>query len=225
MQEHTDRSTESSTLGIPSGVRGKRAPNRINWARQLHLWHWTSSAICLIGLTLFALTGITLNNAELFERAEPQVHRKSDKMPAGIHDLLAKAAQSQRLPPDVASWLQANYGLKPASIRTDWADSELTISAPRPGGSASLRIDMRSGALEFERTDRGLIAYFNDLHKGRHAGPGWGWFLDVFAIAALLSAVTGLLILFRHSSMRPSTWPLVALGAIVPAIVIFLFVH
>lgn len=225
MQEHTDRSTESFTPSIESGVRGKRAPHRINWVRQLHLWHWTSSAICLIGLMLFALTGITLNNAELFERAEPQVHRRSDKVPAGLHELLAKAAQSQRLPLDVASWLQATYGLKPASLRADWADGELNISAPRPGGSASLRIDMKSGMLEFERTDRGLIAYFNDLHKGRHAGPAWGWFLDVFAGAALLSALTGLLILIRHSSMRPSTWPLVALGAIVPAIVLILFAH
>ena len=33
------------------------------WLRTLHQWHWISSAICLIGMLLFAFTGITLNHA------------------------------------------------------------------------------------------------------------------------------------------------------------------
>ena len=33
------------------------------WLKQLHMWHWMSSAISLIGLVLFAVTGFTLNHA------------------------------------------------------------------------------------------------------------------------------------------------------------------
>jgi hypothetical protein len=205
----------------------RRAPNRINWVRQLHTWHWMSSAICLVGLMLFALTGITLNNAQLFEREEPHVQRRTDTVPVAIMQRITQVAQlaPPKLPREADAWLRSAYGIASASQRLDWADGELNISAPRPGGSASIRIELKSGELEFERTDRGLIAYFNDLHKGRHAGAGWGWFLDVFAGAALLSSFTGLLILVRQSSMRRSIWPLVGVGAFVPAIVIFLFVH
>lgn len=227
MQEQTNRSDEGPTDPVRGVGRVRRAPQRINWVRHLHQWHWMSSAICLVCLILFAATGITLNNAQLLERQEPQVHRRSENVPAEILKRIALAAQenAERLPRDVDAWLQAGYGMKPYSQRLDWGSGELSISAPRPGGSASMRIDLTSGVAELERIDRGLIAYLNDLHKGRHAGPAWGWFLDVFAGAALLSALTGLLILVRQSSMRASIWPLVTLGAFVPALVIFLFVH
>ena len=186
-----------------------------------------SSAICLVGLILFAATGITLNNAQLFEPEEPHILRRTDKVPAAMLERLAQAAKLDppKLPREADQWLRSTYGIAAASQRLEVADGEFGISAPRPGGSASLRIDLKTGDLEFERTDRGVIAYLNDLHKGRHAGPGWGWFLDIFAGAALLSAATGLLILIRQSSMRRSIWPLVGFGAVVPAIVIFLFVH
>ena len=31
--------------------------------RTMHSWHWISAAICLAGLLLFCITGITLNHA------------------------------------------------------------------------------------------------------------------------------------------------------------------
>ena len=48
---------------------------------------------------------------------------------------------------------------------------------------------------ETERIDRGAVAYLNDLHKGRQAGQAWSWFIDIFAIACFLFALTGLLLL------------------------------
>ena len=30
------------------------------WLKQMRQWHWISAAICLIGMLLFAVTGITL---------------------------------------------------------------------------------------------------------------------------------------------------------------------
>ena len=64
----------------------------------------------------------------------------------------------------------------------------------------------------YEVTDRGWIAYLNDLHKGRHTGAAWSWFLDVFAVAAIVFCVSGLLLLQLHSKRRPATWPVVGLG-------------
>ena len=40
---------------------------RAYWLKTLHQWHWISSAICLLGMLLFAVTGLTLNNASHIE--------------------------------------------------------------------------------------------------------------------------------------------------------------
>ncbi|MET0809384.1 MAG: PepSY-associated TM helix domain-containing protein, partial [Pseudoxanthomonas sp.] len=53
------------------------------WLRTLHQWHWISSAVCLIGMLLFSLTGITLNHAAKIE-ARPQVDNRSVQLPAAL---------------------------------------------------------------------------------------------------------------------------------------------
>ena len=68
-------------------------------------------------------------------------------------------------------------------------------------------------------------AFFNDLHKGRHSGAVWFWFIDLFAVATLLFALTGLALMALHAKRRPATWPVTALGLIVPWLLIALFVH
>lgn len=77
----------------------------------------------------------------------------------------------------------------------------------------------------FEDTDRGWIAYFNDLHKGRHTGVAWSWFIDVFAGVCVLFSLTGLLLLQRQVSSRPATWPLTGLGLLVPVLLMLLLIH
>ena len=86
-------------------------------------------------------------------------------------------------------------------------------------------IFLSHGKIEYERTDRGWIAYFNDLHKGRHAGPLWGRFIDLFALACVLFSLTGLALLWLHGRQRAMTWPLVALGFVLPLLVALLFIH
>ena len=83
---------------------------------------------------------------------------------------------------------------------------------PRPGGDAWLSIDFTSGDIEYERTDRGWIAYLNDLHKGRNMGSVWSWFLDIFAVACLIFSLTGLVLLKMHAGNRAATWSMVRSG-------------
>ena len=77
----------------------------------------------------------------------------------------------------------------------------------------------------YESTDRGWVSYLNDLHKGRNTGAAWSWFIDIFAGVCVLFSLTGLLLLQRHATGRPSTWPLVGLGLIVPVLLALLFIH
>jgi hypothetical protein len=198
---------------------------RAFWMRQLHQWHWVSSALCLIGLLLFALTGVTLNHARQIE-ATPEVSRRSATLPLPLRKAVAGADERKAsLPAPVSAWLADTLHARAARQPADWTADEIYLSLPRPGGDAWLSIDRGTGAVEYEVTRRGAIAYLNDLHKGRHAGAAWSWFLDVFALACLVFAVTGLLLLKLHSARRASTWPLVSLGMVVPVVLALIFIH
>lgn len=196
------------------------------WLKQLHMWHWMSSAVSLIGLLLFAITGFTLNHAADIE-GSPVVTQKSAQMPPALLTRLKAAtpgAEKAPLPPAVAQWVEDSFPVK-ASSDAEWSTDEVYLPAPRPGGDAWVAIDLATGEASSEITSRGWISYLNDLHKGRNSGGEWSLFIDVFAFACLIFAFTGLFLLWLHSAKRKSTWPLVAGGLAIPAAIAILFIH
>ncbi|MDY6925441.1 MAG: PepSY-associated TM helix domain-containing protein, partial [Pseudomonadota bacterium] len=102
---------------------------------------------------------------------------------------------------------------------------EIYIALAEPGGDGWLTIDRATGEALRERTTRGWVAWLNDLHKGRNTGPVWYWFIDVFAAACVVFAVTGFALALMHARQRPSTWPLLGLGLLIPAVLALLFIH
>ncbi len=198
---------------------------RAFWLKQLHMWHWMSSAISLIGLLLFAITGFTLNHAADIEGA-PRVAERSGQLPAPLLEALAAADPAGgkgALPAPVAAWVEANFPVRAGEA--EWSADEVYMAAPRPGGDAWVAIDRATGAATAEITDRGWISYLNDLHKGRNSGGAWSLFIDIFAFACLVFALTGLVLLQLHSAKRKSTWPLVGAGVAIPAAIAILFIH
>jgi uncharacterized protein len=202
--------------------------HRALWLKTLHQWHWISSALCLLGMLLFSFTGITLNHASQIE-AKPRVVTRTAQMPATVKAQLRKTAEASTtdapLPPAVRGWLAATWPLDVGQRAAEWSADEVYLPLPRPGGDAWLRIALADGEAEFEVTDRGWISWLNDLHKGRHTGAAWNWFIDIFAGACLIFSLTGLLILKFHAANRPSTWPVVGLGVLVPVLLALLFIH
>jgi hypothetical protein len=203
---------------------------RAYWLKTLHHWHWISSAVCLVGMLLFALTGITLNNAAHIEGHPVVANRKAVLAKAPMDALAAHVASGKKddhapLPPSVREAVAAQVGAEVGGREGEWSEEEVYVSLPKPGGDAWLRIDRASGAIEYENTDRGWISYLNDLHKGRNTGVAWSWFIDVFAVACLVFSITGLFILKLHATHRPSTWPIVGLGLVIPLLLAILFIH
>jgi len=200
---------------------------RAYWLKTLHQWHWISSALCLLGMLLFSVTGITLNHAGQIE-AKPRVTTRTAELPEAERTALAalSAGKDTPLPADVRRWAAKALSVDvPADAAVEWSPEEAYVALPRPGGDAWLRIDRASGEAEYELTDRGWVSYFNDLHKGRHTGVAWSWFIDIFAGAALLFSITGLFILKMHAARRPTTWPIVGLGIVIPVVLALLFIH
>lgn len=195
------------------------------WLRTLHQWHWISAAVCLVGMLLFAVTGITLNHAAKIE-ATPVVVHVNDVLPATLLKRLpARTEGNAELPAPVVAWLREKHGIVADAREAEWSEDEIYLSMPGPGRDAWLSIQKDGGALEYERTDRGTLAFLNDLHKGRNAGAAWSWFIDLFAVACIVFTATGLFLLWLHARQRRATWPLVALGLLIPMLLALLFIH
>ncbi|WP_370693301.1 PepSY-associated TM helix domain-containing protein [Oceanobacter sp. 4_MG-2023] len=189
----------------------------------LRQWHWVSSALCLVGMLLFAITGITLNNARHIP-AEAVVTTIETTLSPGLLEILAQRSDGP-LPLSVRQWLQQNHDLSIPALDAEWDDLEVYLGMPRPGGDAWLSLDLESGWLIYEKTDRGPISFLNDLHKGRNTGVAWSWFLDVFSVSCIVFSLSGCWLLVRYARQRPGTWPMVSLGLVIPLLLVLLTIH
>lgn len=180
----------------------------------------------LLGLMLFAITGITLNHAAQIA-AEPVVVEQTGTLPAPLLVRLAEMGDEDTapVPEAVARWASDALGVSILDRATETTPDEVYVALPEPGGDGWLTIDRASGDVLHERTTRGWVAYLNDLHKGRNTGAVWYWFIDVFAVACVVFAVTGFALTWMHARQRPSTWPLLGLGVLVPVVIALLFIH
>lgn len=200
---------------------------RAFWIKQFYAWHWISSAVCLFSMLLFAVTGITLNHAGQI-RSETELIEKETTLPTELMQQLAARDDAPEpnapLPRELRSWLESELDVSIGGRRAEWSDYEIYVGMPRPGGDAWISIDRETGGVLFEDADRGLIAYLNDLHKGRNTGTVWMWFLDIFSVAAVIFCLTGLCLLFVHAKRRPMTWPVVLSGIAIPVLIALIFI-
>ncbi len=175
---------------------------------------------------VFAITGITLNHASSIA-AEPIVVTQSAQLPGSLIEYLRRGreAGSAPLPAAVRAELEDAVGIDAGTAAAEWSETEVYVAVPGPGSDAWISIDRASGKIEAERTDRGWVSFFNDLHKGRNTGTAWFWLIDILAVACVVFTFTGLLLLQLHARHRPSTWPLVGLGTAIPLIIILFFMH
>jgi uncharacterized protein len=205
----------------------KAKVRRLFWMTQARIWHWITGAATLVGMLLFAVTGITLNHAGQIE-GKPVITAVERVLPGELlAQLGAPPAEGETavLPKPVAEWLETETGA-PVSRRTgEWSETEVYVGMPKPGGDAWLSIDRETGDVIYEDTNRGAISWLNDLHKGRNTGPVWFWFLDIFSVAAILFCITGLVLLWMHAARRPPTWFIVGAGLLVPALIAVFLVH
>ncbi|BDS08285.1 membrane protein [Oceaniferula spumae] len=215
------------TENSPDNVKKPKKRRKAFWTKQFYLWHWVSSAICLAAMLLFAFTGITLNHSADIS-TEPEISETKAKVPENLTGLLLyqdDGDKKEPLPAELASYFTKELGTPIKGKPAEWSEFEIYLSLPRPGGDAWLLIDRETHEFTYEHTDRGVISYLNDLHKGRHTGTAWSWFLDVFSVACIVFCLTGLVLLWVHSKRRPSTWPIIAAGILLPVVIIIFFVH
>lgn len=217
-----------TAAGVAPAPRPQARPKgnrKLFWLTQFRQWHWISGAVCLVGILLFAITGITLNHAADIEAKPVVTTREATLSDPLIAALATNENPSAPLPDAVADWIRNEIGVAVAGRDAEWSADEIYVGLPRPGGDAFLTIGRADGAVFYERTDRGWVSYLNDLHKGRNTGTAWSWFLDIFALACVVFSITGLALLYLYARGRKSTWPLVGAGLAIPMLLAIVFIH
>jgi uncharacterized protein len=192
--------------------------------RTMHSWHWISAAICLAALLLFCITGITLNHADAIG-ANPAINTGTARLPDSLRGELAVRQSPAPLSVPLSSWIEERLDASLRGAAIEDSPEEIYVSVPGPGRDAWISIDRATGDAKFEVTDRGWVAYFNDLHKGRNTGTVWKIFIDVVAAACVFFSLTGLVLLWIQARQRTATWPLVSLGVGVLVALMIVFAH
>jgi len=189
-------------------------------------WHWISAAICSIGMLFFSWTGITLNHAGDITVNSDITTIEAELPSAILQPWLSIEKNQNKLPENVRQYLTTELKLSLSkNVIGEFDEGEFYLAMPTPGVDKWLSIDINSGELIYERTDRGWISFFNDLHKGRYTNEAWRWFIDIFAVVTIVFCLSGLWLLYKQSNFRLSTWPMVSLGLLLPLIIILTSLH
>lgn len=222
---HNSAST-TPTENLDEEPSDQRVRRQNRWLKLCLQWHWISSALAVFGMLLFAITGVTLNHAGQIG-SNPEVVIVEDRLPETLVQKLVsyEHKKSRQAPEDFTTFLSEKHGISLTGGALEWAEYELYVSSPRPGGDAWLSVDFETGELVYEETDRGWVAWLNDLHKGRNTGAIWVWFIDLFAFVCVVFCMTGFGVLWIYSRERAQIWPIVGAGVLVPILLAVLFVH
>ena len=120
----------------PVHAQSTQQQRRGYWLRTLHQWHWISASICLVGMLLFSVTGITLNHAAKIE-GKPEVVNVTDTVPATLLKALpARGEGKAPLPVGLRGWLRDKHGIVAAEREAEWSEDEVYLSMPGPGSDA-----------------------------------------------------------------------------------------
>jgi hypothetical protein len=168
------------TESTPASGQQRRA----FWLKHLHQWHWISSAICLIGMLLFAVTGFTLNHAGQIEASPKVVTRHGPRACSTLKR--AAPAKRPRRPEGTGAaragdWLGKTMDVEAAGREAEWSADEIYVGLPRPGGDAWVSVALEDGEVQYEVHIARLDFLLQRPAQGPQHGRAWSWFIDMFA--------------------------------------------
>ena len=162
--------------------------NTLSLSRLIHVY--VSMALLTL-LLFFSVTGITLNHPEWF--SEHQAEIKEVELAVDLK-LINNPPLSLDQIAEVAAVVEQELALSLASAVIESTNDELFFSIKRAGENTAITLDLASGELFFERTDYGLWALLNDLHKGRNTSDFWGWIIDITSVLCIVFAISGFIL-------------------------------
>lgn len=177
----------------------------MKWRKLVRIVHrdvgYTTAALVIA----YSISGLAVNHIDdwnpnyRFEKSAVDV----GPVPSGDHDAMQ-------------AHLIGQLALDPDEVRGRVMDSETTFRIFLPEGG-EVRVDTRTGQGTMKRVHTRAVLYeVNVLHLNTIKGV-WTWVADLFAIALLLLAVTGVLILKGRQGIEGRGKWFLAAGFLIPA--------
>lgn len=151
--------------------------------RTLHVY---LTMLGLLVMLLFGITGLTVNHEEWFGATHP---RATDAEGSTPRELLA-AGDALR----IVEHLRTTWHISGAMTDYDAADERISVAFKEPGQLWEVEIEKNTGRTKLHYETYNLAAFFNNLHRGRYAGPAWRWVIDVSALFIVLACATGIVL-------------------------------
>jgi hypothetical protein len=162
--------------------------NTLSFSRLIHIY--VSMALLTL-LLFFSVTGITLNHPEWF--SEHQADIEEAELAVDLK-LINEPPLSLQQITQVVEVVEQELAISLANAVIESTSDELFLSIKKAGENTSITLDLASGELFFERTDYGLWALLNDLHKGRNTSVFWGWIIDITSVLCIIFAISGFIL-------------------------------
>lgn len=198
---------------------GRVKKNVAKLSRWLHIY---LSMISFAIVLFFSFTGLTLNHPTWFG-AEKQIEEKhTGKLKV---QWVNQPDTNKIAKLEIVEFLRGKYKLKGAVSDFRIEDYEVSITFKGPAYSADVFIDREKGNYEVTEIKKGVIALWNDLHKGRDSGKGWSSLIDVSAIFLIMVSLTGLVLLLFIKKKRVSGIVTAVLGLVLSYLIYLIFVH
>ena len=140
----------------------------------------------LLVLLLFGITGFTINHEEWFGATRPRVTESEGKTPLN----LITAGDALR----IVEHLRSTFRITGAMTDYDVGDDKVSVSFKEPGRIWEVVVDKTTGRTTVHAEAFNLVAFINNLHRGRYSGPAWSWVIDLSALLIVLACVTGIVL-------------------------------
>jgi hypothetical protein len=197
--------------------------------RWLHIY---LSMFGLAAVLFFSVTGITLNHPDwVFGQVERRreaggqldlawLRRPTGALSTPAGEPADRSNEVARL--EIVEHLRKTQSVRGALAEFRVDDGELIVAFKGPGYSADAFVDRESGHYSLTEIDHGLVAFLNDLHKGRDTGAAWSVVIDLSAGLMTLISLTGLVLLF-YLKLRRVPGVVVAIVGTIVLLLVFRF--
>nr|WP_294995836.1 PepSY-associated TM helix domain-containing protein [uncultured Sediminibacterium sp.] len=179
------------------------------YSRWLHIY---LSMFSFVIVLFFSVTGITLNHLEWFDESVERENKVQGTIPASWVNMSDTALIKKM---EVVELLRKQYGIKGYVSDFMIQDDQCMVSFRGPGYSADAFINREDGAMQLTEMKLGVIALFNDLHKGRDSGNAWKWVIDLSAAFLIIVSLSGLVMLFFLKKKRVNGLLIALIGGLI----------
>jgi hypothetical protein len=209
---------------MPGGDSGAAKPSRLARKRRMAaLFRWLHIYLSMVSFAIvffFAVTGLTLNHADMFQG---RIHAITEK--GKMNAAWTNSTDTNRIDKlHIVEYLRETHGIR-AAVGDLWIDdNQIRVPFRAPGFAADAFINRDNATYELTSTSAGFVGFINDLHKGRDTGPAWPMVIDIAAVSLTLVSLTGMVLLLYLKKKRLSGLLIAALGLLLAYIVYKIFI-